>query len=496
MIRTVDELLTACKHNTGEPVGIWIRVSGSKTQDEAFQIPDVGRRCVERNYRVVRRYELHARSAYKGQQQSEIDRMLTDFRTGAITAVVCWRSDRVERRGQGWLLSLLNKIKDAGGRIESIKEPGLGGIEFGDQVMTSLTEIMDNQKSARISDDVLKTFAYMRDSGALTTRTMFGYTSEGPRHNRGLIPHPVWARYVPLIFAKCIEGLSLKKIAAWLDSEGVPVNRRNPDGRRWAETSVKNIINNPTYMGSHSDDNGKVILLCPALVDAATWTAANKALKSHPKRGPAQGNAMLKSAIVCPRCAERGIDSPMYRLKTGGVSGTGKRHGGVMVAYRCAGRGAQRQSCGNMVRLEEADAAVSQMISEEWDVPAKAFKFIPGNSHESRLAEIQYELEHLGLQGLPEEEEDQRRAVLRTERKRLLAEPAEPDRLDWVELSETYAQQWDRLSADERGAWLKANRFVITATKEAVTVTQDGKAVTVILRRPVNEALRPEAARR
>ena len=57
---------------------------------------------------------------------------------------------------------------------------------------------------------------------------------------------------------------------------------------------------------------------------------------------------MLSGVLSCPACD----DSPMYRLASG--------------YYRCTGRGADRRGCGNMVRPRLVDAAVDQIITQDF----------------------------------------------------------------------------------------------------------------------------------
>jgi hypothetical protein len=56
-----------------------------------------------------------------------------------------------------------------------------------------------------------------------------------------------------------------------------------------------------------------------------------------------------------------------------------------------------------------------------------------------------------------------------------------PDRVDLVPTGDTYYGVWQRLSTPERGAWLAAHGFQVTADKEHVTVSQESGSATVIL---------------
>ena len=176
-----------------------------------------------------------------------------------------------------------------------------------------------------------------------------------------------------------IKGESLATIGKWLEGE---------TGRPWWPRTLGAMIRNPVYRGVQHDADGRVIFRCEQLVDAATWKRAGEALDGRPKRGhtdPAN-RAMLAGVLSCPFCD----DSPMYRITTG--------HGASRAAYyRCSGRGANRQGCGNMVRAEAVDDAASQIMAD-FGKPVMAHAVIPGNEAElaARAEDIQYEIRQLG----------------------------------------------------------------------------------------------------
>src|SRR6516225_1250181 len=136
-----------------EPAGVWVRVS-SGGQDEANQLPDVERYCAEHGYTIARRYELNDKSASKGEQQDKQDEVIEDLREGSIKILVCWHSDRVERRGPEALFGFIRKIKDAGGRIESTKEPLLGTEDLSGEAVTALNAVFAHQYSVHLAEQV------------------------------------------------------------------------------------------------------------------------------------------------------------------------------------------------------------------------------------------------------------------------------------------------------------------------------------------------------
>jgi hypothetical protein len=71
--------------------------------------------------------------------------------------------------------------------------------------------------------------------------------------------------------------------------------------------------------------------------------------------------------------------------------------------YRCFGRGSDRRSCGNAVRVELVDAAVNEVMTSTFDVPVMRDEIAYGNEAEieAELERIKLELSQLGKLGLP-----------------------------------------------------------------------------------------------
>src|SRR5690348_2057785 len=75
------------------PVGAWIRVSGDK-QDEEIQVNGIINYCVQRQYWIVRWYIVHAKSAFKGEHQKDLDIAVEDMRHGRTNVLVIAHSNR------------------------------------------------------------------------------------------------------------------------------------------------------------------------------------------------------------------------------------------------------------------------------------------------------------------------------------------------------------------------------------------------------------------
>jgi DNA invertase Pin-like site-specific DNA recombinase len=469
----------------------WIRVS-SGGQDEANQEPDVDKHCANLGYNVVKTFTLHDKSASKGQQEKYLAEVLADIRNHEYQVLVCWHSDRLERRGVLETLMFIAQVKEAGGRVESTQE----GILDEDNLNTIINAHMNKQKTDHLTEQVRLAHDRIRQNGALHGRAPWGMAITGPKYGKQLTGTDEGRTWVPRIFGKVIDGWSLARISRWLEAEGVggpdytwhkeagDYSRTiaKADGQLpWHESTIGAMVRNPAYMGfrCHQDPKtkkyGKILHKCEALVDPGTWRQANEALDKRPKRGYTNPDtrAMLAGVLKCgnPQCNATGApDSPMNRSRSS-----------TKVYYRCTGTGAVRRSCGTMVPLELADAAVDRIVSETFNVPRLVRKVIPGTDHTAELASLDFELQQLPALKLPWGEEDAERARLRAEYTRIADLPVVPDEEVMVNTGETYADLWNATRPADRGEWLAANGFTVRASRTHVTVSQGGVSATVTL---------------
>jgi site-specific DNA recombinase len=366
------------------------------------------------------------------------------------------------------------------------------------------------QERQQIIERITRQLGAMRNAGKLTGRPPFGYTSGGDKYDRRLAPTDEGRKYVPLIYAHITEGWSLEQVARWLRAEDV----KPPLSAGWWAATIGILIRNPTYMGRRCattivppDDaeiqNGKVVRYrygdrwvqkprwvygktihrCEPLVSIAVWRQANEAVTNRTKRGysdPAK-RAMLSGVLYCPNC----LDSPMYKTTPSKKLQATCQY--LTVYYRCFGRGSERRSCGNMVPLDAVDAAVDEIIAATFDVPVMKREIIYGNEAEieAKVEEIKFEIQQLGSLELPDEDYDWELVRLRAERDRIANLDRIPDHVELMPTGDTYYGLWQKLSTPERGAWLAAHGFRVTANIEHVTVSQEsGSAMVTLDKRP------------
>jgi hypothetical protein len=309
----------------------------------------------------------------------------------------------------------------------------------------------------------------IRTNGAFSGRIPFGYMTAGPKYAKMLVPTDQGRELVPVAYQMVIDGKSLREVGEWLQEK---------TGKPWWAKIVAEMIRRPVYRGSHQNTKNGITRIhkCEPLVDAAIWKRANDSLTTRPKRGKvyAENRAMLAGALSCPKCG-----GPMHRLTSESRRKTGTIK---LYYYRCFGTGPNPKStCRNMVPCKAVDDAVNKIIAETFDTHVMVRKLIPGTDHSAELAELAYELQQLPLLGLSWGEEDARRAELRASYERVSSLETTPDRWEEVPNGHTYAGVWEGLGTPERGAWLKAKGFTVTASKAAVTVSRGATSITVEL---------------
>jgi DNA invertase Pin-like site-specific DNA recombinase len=368
---------------TNEPAGIWIRVS-SGGQDEGSQLPDIERHCTVQGYRVERRYELHDRSASKGEQQAKLDAMISDMREGAIRVLVCWHDDRLERRGGMDLLKILADVKDAGGRVESTQQGRLGLETLDDRISSFVSGEIANQKSVHLAEQVKIGLAATRRNMGVYTSLPWGYeAATGARRNKTASPIDECLEYWPQVLQRCIDGDSCRTIARWLDSKGVkPTN-----GGNWNEDVIGRLIRNPVYCGHRLGWDNAPLLKNEAVVSVDLWKRANEALTNRPKRGPqAPAKNLVKPMLAKLKCARCG--SPMYRIHAGSRDRDN-------FYYRCAGSGPQRKGCGNMVPLGRLERMVAVRFLAWNDKPYQIREWVEGRNWDADIADLSIAISEL-----------------------------------------------------------------------------------------------------
>jgi DNA invertase Pin-like site-specific DNA recombinase len=447
--------------------GILVRVS-SDGQDEQNQLPELDAYCYDQNYRINKRYNVHDRSAYHGEHEAWLDEALDDIRTGVIQVLVIVHSSRLDRRDPDVAEFYHLSIRQAGGRIESVREPMFGKSDISGRVVTMLAQDANHSYSKTLSGHVRASHNRIRTNRAsgkgLLGRAPFGYDREGSKYEKVLVPNARGRKYVPEMYDRIIQGESLATVAKWLNSENVPtgckVNKSGEPTKGWTASTVRQIIRNSVYKGQMRDSNHDFVGPCQAIVSVSAFEQAGKRLDAAPKRGPQDNanRAMLTSVLFC-ECG-----SPMYRSRSE-----------TRVYYRCAGKVTGR-SC-IMIRLAVIDAAVDEIMSANPE-PVMKMTLVAGKNYDAELDLNKAQVKALDMDAPGY---DERYAALMAERARLRDLDTTPDTWALQPTGQTWGGLWDGLGPADRSRWLARQGFRVQATRAAVTVSQGDVSASIPL---------------
>lgn len=277
----------------------------------------------------------------------------------------------------------------------------------------------------------------------------WGYVITGEEYEKKIEATPEARRLVPEAFRMLLDDrASTVDIAKWLADE---------TGEDWHYQTVAAMIRNRAYTGHRTRTmparDGRPAqtfdVACEELVDAETWQRAVNELKSRGTRTGrgAAPRALLSSVARCARCAAKGIDSPMYRIR----SGNGKLY------YRCSGRGRvkAKKGCGNMVPAPVAESLMNQFMGSNRREVLTLHQVRPTN-YDVLVREAKLTRKNLDDDA---PDYDERYAEATAEVKRLEAERdahlGERPVTEAVSTGMTYAGKWAGLDESARGDWLR-----------------------------------------
>jgi DNA invertase Pin-like site-specific DNA recombinase len=112
-------------NNRPQRACLWLRVStDSKGQDPALQLADLEGVCQQREWQVVKAYEVEE-SAFGRTPRQQFQAMLEDARKGKFDVLVVWSLDRFSREGEWSVSRIIAALQDWNVRFYSYNEPFL-----------------------------------------------------------------------------------------------------------------------------------------------------------------------------------------------------------------------------------------------------------------------------------------------------------------------------------------------------------------------------------
>jgi site-specific DNA recombinase len=460
---------------------IYTRVSTDKQEDGyslEVQERDGRRYCDQQGLTVVA-VESDTFSGHDSLYERDgIQQALKLIRSKAADTLVIWKVDRAGRFMVDNLL-LLRDVSEAGGTFASVNEGVIPNTPTGKLLLSVHSFAGETEwEDIRLRTQAGLTARVAKGSILPGPVPLFGYIFEGDRKATYAIDDEA-APTVRLIFDKADQGWAARRIAKWLNEQGIPtasmlqLQRGQLAGRKlseqWTARRVLELLQNESYTGQHSanryekvtikvrqedgrivkkvnpkerakTDEKRVALSIPALITVEQFERVQAALAGRQlewDRETTEATPLLTRGIAfCGVCGARMV--PVNREKW------------AVKRYMC---GMRRDGCpgkGFAIKSDEVDADVWEKAKEIAQDDARFTRLVQGKS--TKLAERRAEAVQRAATTARELDETRDHAKLVYDR--MMRETDERiyarQREDLQQLEKTIAQLESRL-ADEQG---------------------------------------------
>lgn len=296
-------------------------VARVSTQEQAegdrFSIPHQRQRITE--YCLQRGWDLLGVVEYVqsgGSNYRELQEILRRVQRDHVQVVVVNELDRLARDMVSTLL-FLEDLQKAGCRFAAVADEldlTTPDGELKMMILSVFAHYFRKQLARKVQGGLAERARQGKHHGG---RPPYGYQFAGDK----LAPHPEQAAVVRQIYAWYVqEGIGAREIAKRLNQRGIPTQT----GRSlWAATEVRRLLRKPAYAGDlqhgaleffrertgvthkrHKADALVVPNAHPALVDRATWEAAQRILKDRGQHSGRQATSpyLLSGLVFCGYC--------------------------------------------------------------------------------------------------------------------------------------------------------------------------------------------------
>lgn len=453
--------------NAKMPAVAYLRRSTDRQEQSIGDQRAAVRRWVdEHSYEIIREFIDDAISGTSADERPAFQRMISEAQRGEFKAVVVWASDRFSRGDITETEYHRYLLRKAGVVVLSVTEDYLGRDGIDGDVLRTVKQFQNRQFSVSLAQNTLRgqlsavmaksdpgrapPFGYDREvvapdgsvmfrirfcpgrvrelfdkDGKLTARYTKGKSLLKPGREckaRLVLSDPQRVEVVRRIFRMCLDGVGFASIAADLNARGIPA----PCQDHWNFTTVKAILENPTYCGNlvwnrrteakfYRLQNGRTeerrrqaseakvvktpktdwIIIpdaVPAIITREEWEKVQVLVA---KRRRAIGGAghrnrrwLLTGVMVCGDCGHKFWGAPCHKGRVEGRAAV------ITNYYKCAGRGSHGKTIcptPSTLRAEQLESWVLgklQMIvlADEDAVDAAIERFVTSAGRQSGCA--------------------------------------------------------------------------------------------------------------
>jgi site-specific DNA recombinase len=265
------------------------RSTDRQEQSIGDQRKEVLRWAEQNGHEIVREYVDDAISGTSAEERPGFQQMIADAKRGDFKAVIVWNSDRFSRGDVTETEHYRYLLRKANVKVLSVTEDYLAREGIDGDVLRTVKQFQNRQYSISLAQNVIRgqvtsimgesdpgraaPYGYDREilspdgsvlfhirfcqggtrevydkDGKLQATYVRGQTLSKPGKEckaRLVMSDPKRVRVAKEIYRMCIDGLGYGAIADELNAKGVP----GPNRDFWAFTTIKAILENPTYRG-------------------------------------------------------------------------------------------------------------------------------------------------------------------------------------------------------------------------------------------------------
>ena len=176
-------------------------------------------------------------------KREECNRMIDDCKAGNIDMIITKSISRFARNTLD-CLKYIRQLKDMNISVLFEKE-SINTMNAKGEVLITIMTSLAQQESQSLSQNVKMGLQYRYQQGKvqINHNRFLGYTKDA---DGNLIIDPEQAEIVKRIYREYLEGLSMDKIAAGLERDGILTGA---GGKRWHTSIINKILRNEKYIG-------------------------------------------------------------------------------------------------------------------------------------------------------------------------------------------------------------------------------------------------------
>lgn len=229
---------------------LYARKSTTGDERQERSIPDQIRDCMDKvvsisNLNVVKVVE-EKQSAKDPDIRDKFTDLLEDIRSGRIDGIISWHPDRLSRnmKEAGEIIDLLDKgiLKDLRFATSTFENSPTG------KMLLGISFVLSKQYSEHLSESVTRGNRRKIEDGIFFDEMKHGYII----NDKGQL-HPDGSNFalIQQAFAKRMEGMSQKDIAAWLNTTTYKVRKKLKPATayKWDKDRVSKLLKDPVYAG-------------------------------------------------------------------------------------------------------------------------------------------------------------------------------------------------------------------------------------------------------